>query len=149
MNMAADFIEITDALYRFGAGVDANDRDLLLSALAADAALDFTRNKALWGLDFPLLEGRDTVVSALLSTVGKLDTTHVVTNPRVTVTGNAASLTAIIEAQHLPPGDHSRHCLMKNHYTCGLVREDDEWKLRRILVEGVWFTGDPKILIGQ
>ena len=144
-----DFIDVTDALYRLAAGVDSNDKAMLQSALTIDAVVDFTRNKPLWGLDFPLLEGREAVIGALQGTVGPLDTTHVVTNPRVTVTGDGATLDAILEAQHFPPGDHSRHCLMKNRYRTELAREDGVWKLRHVVVTGMWVTGDPKVLIGQ
>ena len=145
----AEFLAIVDTLYRFTLGVDLNDRTILESALTIDAVLDFTHNKPLWGLDFPLLEGREAVITALQATVGPLDTTHVVTNPRVTVEGESATLEALLEAQHLPPSDHSRHCLMKNRYTTKLLLEDGKWKLGHLFVKGVWFTGDPKVLIGQ
>lgn len=144
-----DRLEIADALYRFGAGVDFNSEELLVLALAPDVVVDFTASNQLWGLEFPVLQGRDTVIQALKSSVGILDTTHTVTNPRTQIEGDTAKLYAIVEAQHLPPNDHSRHCLMKNQYDVTLVRDGEHWVIQHLIVKGVWFTGDPKILIGQ
>ena len=144
-----DRLEIADALYRFGAGVDFNSEELLISALTPNAILDLTPGNRLWGLDFPLLQGRDTVIQALRSSVGVLDTTHCLTNPRTEINGDTAKLYAIVEAQHLPPNDHSRHCLMKNQYDVSLIRDGDRWLITHMLVDGVWFTGEPKVLMGQ
>lgn len=41
-NEARDRLEIADALYRFAAGIDFNDADLLTSAFAENAVADFT-----------------------------------------------------------------------------------------------------------
>ncbi len=54
-------LEVVDALYRFGAGIDFNNDDLLTSALAPDVIVDFTRSNKLWGLEFPISQGRDRV----------------------------------------------------------------------------------------
>jgi len=58
-------------------------------------------------------------------------------------------LYAIVEAQHLPPNDHSRHCLMKNQYDVNLVRNGDHWVIENMLIDNVWFTGDPTVVQGQ
>jgi hypothetical protein len=49
-----DRLEIADALYRFGAGIDFNQSDLLESAAAIDAVIDFAPAARKAGLDFPL-----------------------------------------------------------------------------------------------
>ena len=144
-----DHLEITDALYRFGAGIDFNNDDLLASALAPDVIIDFTPSNKLWGLEFPVLSERNLIVQAFKHSVCLLDTTHVVTNPRIEINGDTAKLYAIVEAQHLPPNDHSRHCLMKNQYDVSLVRQGDRWVIKHLIVHGVWFTGEPSILMGK
>lgn len=143
-----DRLEIADALYRFVAGIDFNNEELFVSALAPDAIVDMTPGNKLWGFDLPVFQGRDVVIQALKNSVCLLDTTHAVTNPRTEITDDTAKLYAIVEAQHLLPNDHSQHCLMKNQYDVSLVRDGDRWVIKHLLVNGVWFTGEPSILMG-
>lgn len=114
-----------------------------------DAVADFRPAAQKAGLEFPLLTGREGIVQALISSVGASDTTHVVTNPRTEISGNTAKLYAIVEAQHLPPKNHSRHFLMKNPYEVDLVREGDHWLISNLIINNTWFTGDPNVLIGS
>lgn len=148
-NEVRDRLEIADALYRFAAGIDFNDADLLISAFAENAVADFTPSAVKLGIEFPVLEGRESIVRGITNSVAQLDTTHVVTNPRIKISGDTAKLYAIVEAQHLPPNDHSRHCLMKNQYDVNLVRNGDRWVIENMLIDNVWFTGDPAVVQGQ
>ena len=92
-----DRTEVIDALYRFGLGQDLHDRDLLTSAFAAAAELDFRPAAARWGAQVPLMTGCDTIVETILGMfIGRVDTTHVVTNPRVRIHGDSARLTAVV-----------------------------------------------------
>jgi SnoaL-like domain len=143
-----EWIEIVDALYRFGLGQDSRDRDMFASAFAADAELDFQPAAGKWGGTSPLMTGRDTIVGTIFQVLKGVDTTHVVTNPRVSVDGDTARLTAIVEAQHLLADDHSRFALLKNFYTTGLVRAGDRWTLREIRIENYWYQGDPTFFFG-
>lgn len=143
-----DHAEAVDALYRFGLGQDLRDRDLFASALAADAELDFRPAAARWGGRPPLMRGRDTIVDTVLALFrDRVDTTHVVTNPRVAVDGDTARVTALVEAQHLLKG-HEVHALLKNRYDVGLVRDGDRWVMRRARIDNVWFTGEPAAVFG-
>lgn len=144
-----DRLEIVDALYRFGAGIDFNSKELFTSSLAPDVIVDMTAGNALWDLELPVFEGCDMVLQALKNSVGLLNTTHVVTNPRTEINGDTAKLYALVEAQHLLPSDHSRHCLMKNQYDVSLIRDSDRWVITHMRVSGVWFTGEPSILMDQ
>ncbi|MEU4390289.1 nuclear transport factor 2 family protein [Kribbella sp. NPDC023855] len=141
--------EVIDALYRFGLGQDLRDRELFASAFAADAVLDFRPAATKCGLDIPLMEGRDTIVGTILDPKVRIDTTHVVTNARVELDGDTARLTAIVEAQHLPKDDHSRHALLKNLYAVEAVRDGSRWVMRHVHIDNVWFTGDPWVIAGQ
>jgi hypothetical protein len=60
--------------------------------------------------------------------------------------GEHATLFALVEAQHLPQGNHSRHLLLKHIYTIELSREDDQWVIDHMMISLVWFTGDPSVL---
>ncbi|MFI8221269.1 nuclear transport factor 2 family protein [Streptomyces sp. NPDC085932] len=143
-----DRLEVIDALYRFALGSDLQDRDLFLSAFTVDGEFDFRPAAAKCGLDIPLMSGRDTIADIILNPDIPLDTTHVVTNVRVEVADDHARLTAHVEAQHLPKGDHTRHALLKNLYDVDLVRDGRRWLMRRACIDNVWFTGDPKVIIG-
>jgi hypothetical protein len=144
-----DWIEVVDALYRFGLGQDLADRALFASAFAESAELDFRPAASRWGADVPVMTGRYAIVDTILAMfAGRVDTTHVVTNPRVRIDGDHASLTAIVEAQHLLTADHSVHALLKNRYDVDLVRDRDRWVVRRMVIANVWYTGDPAAIFG-
>ncbi|MDR5763127.1 nuclear transport factor 2 family protein [Caballeronia sp. LZ035] len=145
-NEAADKLAVVDALYRFAAGIDLRDRNLLSSSLAENAVSDFRQAAAKAGFDYPVIEGRDVIVEALTVSLATLDTTHSVTNPRVTIAGETARLDALVEAQHVPRGDHTRHYLMKNRYDVELARKGDVWVITRSTIDNVWRSGDPAVL---
>ncbi|MFI6538156.1 nuclear transport factor 2 family protein [Nonomuraea sp. NPDC050547] len=144
-----DLPEIIDALYRFALGQDLGDAELFASAFAEDAGLDFGPAAAKWGAAPPVMSGRDTIVSAILGGfAGRVATTHQVTNPRVQVTGDTARLTAMVEAQHLLTADRSVHALLKNLYDVELVREGGRWVMTRVVIDNLWYTGDPPAIFG-
>ena len=142
-----DRAAIVDALYRFGAGQDLRDPELFESAFAPTATVDFTGPARRLGVSIPVFEGRRAIAETILGATRGLDTTHTVTNPRVTAyDGQHATLFALVEAQHLPRGDHSRHLLLKNVYTVDLSRAGDDWLIDRMRIETVWGTGDASVL---
>lgn len=139
-----DRAEIIDALYRFGLGQDLKDKELFAAAFAADAELDFRPAAAKWGGRPPVLAGRDTIVTTILGMfIGRVDTTHQVTNPRIAVDGDTARLTALVEAQHLLTADPGTFALLKNPYDVDLIRDGDRWVIRHIRIDNAWYTGDP------
>lgn len=148
INELADRLGVIDALYRFAAGIDLRDESLLSSAFAEDAVSDFGPAAAKAGFEYPLLKGRSIIVEALSTSLRQLDTTHSVSNPRVQLDGDKAFLEAIVEAQHLPRTDHSRHYLMKNRYDVELARREDDWVIQRVTIDNVWRSGDIGVLSG-
>src|SRR5262245_50270801 len=80
-----DRAEIIDAIYRYTAALDYGDAALMESALSEDAVVDLTPATAKIGLEFPVLRPREIVVGALIGAVGPLDTSHSVTNVRITI----------------------------------------------------------------
>jgi hypothetical protein len=143
----ADYLAIVDALYRFGAGQDLSDRALFESAFAEDAVLDFTQPAKRLGVDVSVFRGRESIAETIFAAIAALDTTHTVTNPRITdYDGRHATLTALVEAQHLPRADHSRHLMLKNIYRVELSRSVDAWIMDHVRIDNVWMEGDPKVL---
>jgi len=95
------------------------------------------------------MTGRDTIVATILGLfANRVDTTHVVTNPRVRLAGETALLTAIVQAQHLLTADHDRYTLLTNRYDVELLRDGERWTMRRIRIDNVWYTGEPKVIFG-
>jgi hypothetical protein len=150
---AAEAGAVLDALLRFGLAqdrrYDPGASELFASAFTVDARLDFRPAARRCGIDVPLMRGRDTILSIILDPATQIDTTHVVSNPRVTVGGDTARLTALVEAQHLPAADHSRHALLKNLYAVTARREGRLWRMSDVLIDCLWFTGDPTVILGK
>lgn len=141
-------LAIIDSLYRYAAGIDLKDQELMRSAFTDDAVSDFRPAGAKAGFDYPVLQGKEVIAEALMTSLKPIVTTHSVTNPRVTVVGDKGYLEAIVEAQHVPAADPSRHYLMKNRYDVELLKQEDRWLICRVTVDNVWRTGDPSVLAG-
>jgi hypothetical protein len=77
-----------------------------------------------------------------------VDTTHVVTNPRVSIDGDTARLSAIVDAQHLLSSDHGKFALLKNFYETELIRAGSVWVLRCIRISDSWYRGEPALFFG-
>lgn len=146
--VTTDKLAVVEALYRYAAGLDLRDMDLLASAFAEDAVADFGPATRKAGHEYPPVTGRDTIAAALSGSLSHLDTTHSVSNPRVTIDGDAAHLEGIVACQHLPREDHSRHVLMTNRYDVDLVRRGDIWVIQHVTVDNSWTEGDPTVLAG-
>jgi hypothetical protein len=144
---ASEYSGIVDALHRFGAGQDLRDRDLFESAFAVDATLDFTGPAPRIGAAMPVLVGRQAIADAIFANTGALDTTHVLTRPRVTaLDGGRVTLSALVEVQHRPRNDHGRHLLLKNLYTADLSRQGGRWVIEALRISNLQLTGDPSVL---
>lgn len=142
--------QIIDALYRFGAGQDLRDRALFESAFAPEATLDFTQPAQRFGATLPIFQSRCGIADAVFQAIDALDTTHSMTNPRVTAyDGKQAALFALVEAQHLPRGDHRRHLLLKNIFMLQLSEHAGDWLIDCMKINNVWFPGDPAVLFRE
>lgn len=142
-----------DPLLRFGLAqdrrYDVGAIELFESSFTEDAIFDFRPAARKCGIEVPLMIGRQMITDIIMSPSARLDTTHTVTNPRINVHGRTAEMTALVEAQHLPTGNRSRHALLKNYYAVQLqLGANDLWQMSRVYVECVWFTGDPKVITG-
>ena len=152
VRLLIDQADIAAAVHRYAEGLDHGDAEVLTSALTEDAVVDLSAATARIGFEFPALRPRDVVVDTLIAAVGPLDTSHSITNLRVTVHGDTATARCYAMAQHFPPGegsrpDKTRHALMMNRYTAELVRCPDLWRIARLTIDNAWFEGDPTVLL--
>lgn len=145
---AADHHAVTDALIRFTNGMDTDNGALIASAFAETGIADFTLAATRVGMQFPVLEGRDNIVAALVPFASGFTTSHSVTNARVDIQGDTATLYALVEAQHLPADDASRNFMMMNQYQIDLVRDGDQWVMSRMTIENLWSEGDLAVMTG-
>ncbi|MEM7721871.1 MAG: nuclear transport factor 2 family protein [Pseudomonadota bacterium] len=143
---AADHHAVTDALIRFTNGMDTDNGALIASAFAEAGIADFTPAAACVGMQFPVLEGRENIVSVLVPFASGFTTSHSVTNARAEVDGDTATLYALVEAQHLPEGDGSRNFMMMNQYRIDLIREGDQWVMSRMTIDNLWSDGDLAVM---
>jgi ketosteroid isomerase-like protein len=142
-----DTHEVVDALYRFAAGQDQRDLALFLSAFAPDATLDFTQPAERHGGQVPVMAGRDAI-AGILEVLRPLVTSHTVTNPRATVDGDRATLSALVAAQHVDRADPHRHLLLENTYDVTLARDGDGFVITSMIIRNLWSDGDPSVLFG-
>jgi len=142
-----DRVDIEDALFRFAAGQDRKDRALLESAFVRDAVLDFVHPAGRLGLTIEPFHGRDAIVEAVWGATANLITSHTITNVRIVEReGDAARITALVEAQHLPKDDDTRNLLLKNMLDVELFREHGRWLIARMGFHNMWKEGDPSVL---
>jgi hypothetical protein len=149
--LAYERTEIADALYRYAAGLDLGDADILSSAFTEDVIFDFASAASKIGIQFPVLSSRDVVVKTLIEVLGPLDTSHSLSNLRMKISGETAALNAYVMAQHFSPGDgprpdRSRHALLMGRYEADLVRDAEVWRICRLTIDAMWFEGDPTIV---
>lgn len=143
-----------DALLRFTNGMDNDDGDLIASSFTDDAMVDFTPAAGKVGMQFPVIEGRDNLVSALVPFAAQFTTSHSVSNIRVMEDGDKARLYALVEAQHLPEGERDRNFMMKNVYDLTLVLDGDDatgrtWLIERMVIDNLWADGDVGVMTGS
>ena len=145
-----DRAQITDTLHRFAAGLDDSDADTFTSAFTEDAVVDFSPAGKI-GIEFAVLTPRAVVVESAMASVGPMDSSHAITNVRITVTGDTARAHCYAQAQHYRAGEGpnphlSTHALMMNRYDIELVRGESDWRIARLTIDNIWFEGDTDVL---
>jgi hypothetical protein len=143
----ADRLGTGDALLRFAAGTDEGDAALIASAFAPHAIVDFGPCGEKLGLPFPPLNGRDAIAGFLAGTSAHQITSHVVTNVRVNDLPNGAEMRALVEATHIVRADPTRRFRMLDRYVGELVLNAGDWQIERLVIDNIWFEGDPRIML--
>ena len=142
-----DRLGACDALLRFAAGTDEGDPELLRSAFALQAVVDFGPCGEKLGLPFPPLEGCDAIVGFLAGTSVHQITSHVVTNLRVMTAPAGVAVQALVEATHIVRTEPSRRFRMLDPYAATLTRHEGGWRIERLVIDNIWFEGDPRTML--
>ena len=137
---------VADAVLRFGEGLDDGDAELLESAFTEDAVVDMTT------VGVGVMNGRAVVSKTLIANLGLMDTTHHISNVRSVIRGDTAEATCYALAQHFRPGEglsaeQQTYMLRGNRYRIQLVRDSDWWRMRNLVITGIWLAGDPTIVV--
>lgn len=136
---------ITDALHRAIIGIDANDEEMCDSAFVSDG-------KCTMIMSGQTIEGLENMKKSVFDRVGPMDTLHSVTNVRVDHKQDAAeaSITANATATHCRPGEGMNGSGAKftsaGIYYIDLVKEADDWKIRRWELKMNWMQGDRSVM---
>lgn len=141
-----DRVEIVDAVYRFAVGQDFHDSASFESAFTEDAVLDFSQPPQRFGVSVPPMVGRRMIRERAFPEKKTLVVTHTITNERVSIDGDEATLHALVEAQHVVPEKPDRHFLLKNLYDVRLRRAAPAWRMTYLRIENLWFAGDASVL---
>lgn len=133
-----------DALYRAVLAFDHADEELLLSALTEDVAAEMPGSSA---------KGIPEFKAAVFDRVSKLDTTHFLSNVRVSLeSSTTAKVSASAMAQHVRPGKGFEPGPNKftsgGLYLCELIKVGDLWKIKDWKANIVWIDGDPSVMAG-
>ncbi|KAK0612424.1 hypothetical protein B0T17DRAFT_475183, partial [Bombardia bombarda] len=136
---------IADAIYRIVNGLDSNDLDLFVSGWTEDAVFDIN------GIES---KGLLALKENLFGSISKLDTTHFVTNMRISISegGETADLTANALSQHFRRGEGmkgGKGWLAGVLYRVEVVKVagvGEEWKVRDLKVVTLWAEGDVTVM---
>jgi hypothetical protein len=132
--------------------LDQGDAAVLTDLLTEDAVADLTPATKRIGLDFPVLTGRETIVTNMIGSVGPLDTSHMATNVTYRSADDGWVIEAYALAQHFLPGEgpdpsRTRHVLMGNTWTFEVRDTAEGPRVSRFTMDNRWVDGDPTVLL--
>ncbi|KAH8648641.1 hypothetical protein BX600DRAFT_475564 [Xylariales sp. PMI_506] len=141
---------VADALYRAAVAWDTNDGDLFDTTFLADGVFEVNGRP---------MKGLPDIHATGLALIFSVDTTHMVTNVRVSMKSaeqspSEASLTAHVLSQHFAYGKGMEPD-QKNLLSCSLYRGelakdvDGLWKFKHLNIKSNWVQGDWSVLGGK
>jgi ketosteroid isomerase-like protein len=138
-----DRAEITDVVIRFARAMDIQDWELLRSCLAEHLDVDYS---ALRG-DPPSRISAEEYVAARVKGLHGLRTQHISTNHLVSVDGDSAECVSCYLIHRLDPArrDGENTFDSAGHYTHGLRRTADGWRIDTIAQTVLWSRGNPDV----
>ena len=142
----ADRLAILDALYGYLDRVDANDCEAAAAHFADDGWADYMTGRR--------IQGPDAIARALRSLLAQFEvTSHHVTNARVEVTGEQATVRTCIYAYHrLSETGQPWH--FWGRYAQRWVRSEGAWRIGELTLIGVdaeppWHFAPPELFAGR
>jgi 3-phenylpropionate/cinnamic acid dioxygenase small subunit len=141
----ADRLAIEALMYRFSQGIDECDFEMYRSVFTDEIELDYSSYRAgtigTWSADKWVDRGR-----ALFP--GLDATAHAITNVRIAIDGDTASVRGYVRADHVLRGHPTGEVFtVAGEYRDGLVRTVDGWKIatKQLIVR--WQEGDPALML--
>jgi hypothetical protein len=139
---------IADVLYRLVLGLDTNDSELFDSAFTPTAT---------FAINGRVSEGLPAIHTDCFDVITKLDTTHFLTNIRITIddSGKKAAATASALAQHYRGGKglepNQTRLLAGSLYYVDLIKDEtgDLWKVQDFKMQATWAEGDWAVMSGN
>jgi hypothetical protein len=140
-----DKLAVAETLYRYATGVDRRDWALYRSLFADTVTIDFSS----FDPDLPprVMRADDWVTGLVPLFTGFATTQHAMTNPVVTLDGDAAAITMDVQAHHvLDADDPASWYTVGGFYDDTLVRGENRWLLTGVRLTVTWRAGDPAIM---
>lgn len=143
-----DRAEAVDVVYRYATSIDTRDWDLHRSIFTDEMESDFS---SLGGGEGPQPTSMtaDAWVDGLKALMpGFAATQHSMTNPRVAIDGDVATVQMYMQAEHLLVHDDGQpeFWSIGGYYTDDLVRSGETWKIRKVRLTVTWQRGDQAIM---
>jgi 3-phenylpropionate/cinnamic acid dioxygenase small subunit len=140
LELIADRLAITDALYRYATALDNRDWDLLGEVFAPDAVYTI-------GLHGEFT-GPGAIGEKIASLIGGYEATqHLITNPVIELDGDTARATCYLRAMHYLPDQRTggNTYEMGGTYSDDLIRTADGWRITRRVLNVAWRDGNAAI----
>lgn len=140
----ADYSAICELKYRYAAGIDTRDWALYRSIFADEVTIDFSSYN---GRAAATMAAEDWVAGVQPLFSGLAATQHSMTNPRVAVAGDRATLVMYMQAEHFLDGsDPTAWYTLGGYYTDEAVRTGAGWRISAVTLTVLWRRGRPEIM---
>lgn len=134
-----DFMAVCDLKYRYAAGIDTRDWALYRSIFSDTVDIDFSSYS---GRPPATMTADEWVAGVQPLFTGLAATQHSMTNPRLEVEGDRATLRMYMQAEHiLDHGDPSAWFTIGGFYTDRAVRKNGGWTLTAVKLTVFWRRG--------
>ena len=143
-----DRTEAIDVVYRYATSIDTRDWELHRSIFTDEIESDFSTLGGGASAGAVALTA-DAWVDGLKALMpGFAATQHSMTNPRVTIDGDAATVVMYMQAEHylIDGNGEPQFWSIAGYYTDQLVRRGDTWKIRKVQLTVTWQRGDQAIM---
>ncbi|HSZ36851.1 MAG TPA: nuclear transport factor 2 family protein [Acidimicrobiales bacterium] len=142
---SADKLAVAETVYRYATGVDRRDWVLYRSLFTDTVSVDFSSFDP--NLTPRVISADDWVAGIAPLFTGLAASQHSMTNPLVTMDGDAATITMYVQAHHVyDPDDPASWYTVGGYYEDTLQRVDGRWLLGAVRLIVTWREGDPGIL---
>lgn len=136
----SDRFDVIETVYRCVAAIDHRDWPAYRAILTDEITIDYSSYRP--GSIGPMAAD-DWVARAVRLFPGLDASQHSISNPRVTITGDAATCESYVRAEHALDGELYT---VGGHYTHGLARAADGWRINHVTLRVAWSQGDRELL---